>query len=128
MDVRGVMGIFGNKKLTQEQVLDALRTVQEPELHRDLVTLKMVKDLAVDDGQVFVTINLTTPACPLKDVIEKDVRGALGKLEGFRDVTIKWDATVPKGRGLEAAPASRASRTSSRWRAAKAAWGRRPWQ
>ncbi|HXE75525.1 MAG TPA: Mrp/NBP35 family ATP-binding protein [Candidatus Xenobia bacterium] len=94
------MGIFGNKKLTQEQVLDALRTVMEPELHRDIVTLNMIKDLAVDDGRVWVTINLTTPACPLKDTIEKDVRAALAKLDGFKDVTIKWGATVPQGRPL----------------------------
>ncbi len=93
------MGIFGNKKLTQEQVLDALRTVMEPELHRDLVTLNMIKDLAVDDGRVWLTINLTTPACPLKGVIEKDVRAALGKLDGFKEVTLKWGATVPQARG-----------------------------
>ena len=98
------MGLFseGDKKLTAEQVLDALRTVQEPELHKDLVTLNMVKDLAVDDGRVWMTINLTTPACPLKDVIERDVRAALGKLDGYRDVTIKWDATVPPGRAVQA--------------------------
>ena len=97
------MGLLGgkDKKLTQEAVLDALRTVQEPELHRDLVTLNMVKDLAVDDGRVWMTINLTTPACPLKDVMEKDVRAALGKLEGFKEVEIKWAATVPRGRGIE---------------------------
>jgi ATP-binding protein involved in chromosome partitioning len=99
------MGIFGNKEaaatLTQEQVLDALRTVMEPELHRDLVSLNMVKDLAVDKGKVWMTINLTTPACPLKDVIAKDVRAALGRLPSFQEVTIKWDATVPKGRGIE---------------------------
>ena len=99
------MGIFGGKdktdKLTQEQVLDALRTVMEPELHRDIVSLNMVKDLAVDDGRVRLTINLTTPACPLKDVIEKDVRAALGRLPAFQDVTVKWDATVPRGRGIE---------------------------
>lgn len=98
------MGIFGGKErshLTQEQVLDALRTVQEPELHKDLVTLKMVKDLALDDGRVWVTINLTTPAGPLKDVIEKDVRAALGQLDGFKQVTIKWDTTVPQARGVQ---------------------------
>lgn len=99
------MGIFGSKesagKLTQEQVLEALRTVMEPELHRDLVSLNMVKDLAVDDGKVWLTINLTTPACPLKDVIEKDVRTALGRLPNFKEVTVKWGATVPKGRGIE---------------------------
>jgi ATP-binding protein involved in chromosome partitioning len=97
------MGIFGgDKKLTQERVLDALRTVQEPELHKDIVTLNMVKDLAVEDGRVWMTINLTTPACPLKDVIERDVRAALGRLDGFKDVTIKWDATVPPGRAVQA--------------------------
>src|SRR3972149_5651748 len=96
------MALFGkDKKLTQEQVLDALRTVQEPELGRDLVSLNMVKNLAVDDGRVWVTINLTTPACPLKDKMEADVRAALGRLEGFKDVTIKWEATVPSGRGVE---------------------------
>src|SRR3989304_7230350 len=94
------MALFGsNKKLTQEQVLDALRTVEEPELGRDIVSLNMVKDLAVDDGRVWLTINLTTPACPLKDKMEGDVRAALARLEGFKDVTVKWSATVPSGRG-----------------------------
>ncbi len=93
------MGLFGgtDKKLTQEQVLEALRTVQEPELHKDIVSLNMVKDLVVDSGRVWMTVNLTTPARPLKDTIERDIRTALGKLEGFQEVTVKWDATVPAG-------------------------------
>ncbi len=97
------MGVFGkDKKLTQERVLDALRTVQEPELGRDLVSLNMVKDLAVDaEGRVWMTLNLTTPAGPLKDTMERDVRAALGKLEGFKEVTLKWGHTVPHGRGRE---------------------------
>ncbi|MFQ5818155.1 MAG: Mrp/NBP35 family ATP-binding protein [Terriglobia bacterium] len=100
------MGIFGKKEqsastVTEEQVLDALRTVMEPELHRDIVTLNMVKDLAVADGRVWLTINLTTPACPLKDVIEKDVRGVLVRLPAVKEVSLKWDATVPKGRGIQ---------------------------
>jgi ATP-binding protein involved in chromosome partitioning len=92
---------MGAKTLNQEKVLDALRGVMEPELHRDIVSLNMVKNLAVDHGRVWVTINLTTPACPLKDVIERDVRAALGVLEGFEELSIKWDATVPQGRGIE---------------------------
>ncbi|MFQ5662922.1 MAG: Mrp/NBP35 family ATP-binding protein [Terriglobia bacterium] len=98
-----MVGLFGEKdnKLTQEKVLEALRSVQEPELHRDIVTLNMVKNLAVDDGRVWMTINLTTPACPLKDVMEKDVRAALGRLEGFKEVSINWAATVPQGRGIQ---------------------------
>ena len=54
---------------TQETVLAALKTVQDPELHKDIVTLGMVKDLAVTDGKVSLTVELTTPACPLKDQI-----------------------------------------------------------
>ena len=49
---------------TQAQILDVLRRVQDPELHRDLVSLGMVKDLAVQDGAVSFTLELTTPAFP----------------------------------------------------------------
>ena len=52
--------------VTQEQVLAALRNVQDPELHRDIVSLGMVKDLAVANGNVAFTVELTTPACPLR--------------------------------------------------------------
>lgn len=63
--------------LTQDQALAALRTVKDPELFKDIVTLGMVKDVKVDGSTVHVTVELTTPACPLKDVIEKDVTAAL---------------------------------------------------
>jgi ATP-binding protein involved in chromosome partitioning len=66
--------------LTTEQVVAALRTVQDPELFKDIVTLNMVKDIRVDGSNVDVTVELTTPACPLKDVIEKDVTAALKKV------------------------------------------------
>ena len=63
--------------LTHDAVIDALRTVQEPELGRDLVTLNMVKDVVIDGSDVAFTIELTTPACPLKDEIERQrPRGA----------------------------------------------------
>ena len=55
--------------LTTDAVLDALRTVEEPDLKRDLVTLGMIRDLEVDGRQVSFTVVLTTPACPLKDLI-----------------------------------------------------------
>ena len=63
--------------LSREQVMSALRTVQDPELFKDIVTLNMVKDVRIDGSNVEVTVELTTPACPLKDVIEKDVTAAL---------------------------------------------------
>ena len=63
--------------LTREQVMAALRTVQDPELFKDIVTLNMVKEVRIDGPSVEVTVELTTPACPLKEVIERDVTAAL---------------------------------------------------
>ncbi|GAB4421558.1 MAG: Mrp/NBP35 family ATP-binding protein [Anaerolineales bacterium] len=82
-------------KLTKEQVLAALSTVQEPELHKDLVTLNMIRDLEVDDGKVSFTVMLTTPACPLKGKIEKDCRDALKTVAGIKSVEIRMDSDVP---------------------------------
>jgi ATP-binding protein involved in chromosome partitioning len=79
--------------LTEAAVLDALRTVQEPELGGDLVTRNMVRDLAISGSDVAFTIELTTPACPLKDQIESEVRTALQPL-GVAGVAIEWAATV----------------------------------
>ncbi len=71
---------MSNKKLdqnvTEEAVMTALSTVIEPELHRDLVSLNMIRDLAIDGSDVRFTIMLTTPACPLKGKMEGDARGA----------------------------------------------------
>ncbi|MCA9290775.1 MAG: Mrp/NBP35 family ATP-binding protein [Phycisphaerales bacterium] len=63
--------------LTAEHVRDALRTVQDPDLHKDLVTLNMVKAVSVDGDTVDVTIELTTPACPMKDKIQADIEAAI---------------------------------------------------
>src|SRR4030081_115196 len=65
--------------LDREQVIAILRTVKDPELFKDLVTLNMVKDIRIDGSRVDVQIELTTPACPLKDLIHKDVTSALRK-------------------------------------------------
>src|SRR6476469_5443127 len=55
--------------MTKEKVLEALGNVQEPDLGKDLVTLNMVKDIVIDGNKVSFTVVLTTPACPLKDMI-----------------------------------------------------------
>lgn len=57
--------------ITKEQVLNALSNVQEPDLGKDLVTLNMIQDIAIEDKHVSFTVVLTTPACPLKEMIEK---------------------------------------------------------
>ncbi len=80
--------------LSKDAIIDALRRVNDPELHKDLVTLEMVKDVAVDDGHVQIGIELTTPACPMKDVIRQDVEQEITKIDGVRDVDIKWSARV----------------------------------
>jgi len=79
--------------LTEEAVLSALRTVQEPELGGDLVTRNMIKDLAIEGTHVAFTIELTTPACPLKDEIQARVEQALHPL-GVQEVDVTWGATV----------------------------------
>lgn len=56
--------------MTQEKVLEALSNVQEPDLGKDLVTLNMVKDILIEGNYVSFTVVLTTPACPLKDMIK----------------------------------------------------------
>ena len=83
--------------LTEKEVLAALARVIEPELHKDLVTLNMIKDLTISPGPtnaVSFAIELTTPACPLKDVMERDCRAELAKLSGIGVVKIAWTSNV----------------------------------
>jgi len=87
-------------RVTSELVLNALSQVMEPELHRDLVSLNMIRDLRVDDGSVDFTIVLTTPACPLKSKIEGDARAAVMRIPGVRTVNIAMDANVPTDRRI----------------------------
>src|SRR5713226_9156736 len=86
----------GIDMLDQQAILNALLTVMDPELHKDIVTLNMVKDIQISDGNVSLTVTLTTPACPLKETVEKDVRNALAKLGGVRAVAVNFDASVPR--------------------------------
>jgi len=72
----------------------ALSAVKEPELGRDLVTLNMVKDLAVDGSHVSFTIELTTPACPLKERIEQESRAAVLAVPGVEQVEMKLTSNV----------------------------------
>ncbi len=84
--------------VTQEQVLNQLRSVNDPELHRDIVSLNMVKDITIHDGRVRVHIELTTPACPLKDQVREDVERALHKISGVQSVELAWSAQVRSSR------------------------------
>ncbi len=80
--------------LTRERVLEALKTVDDPELHQDLVSLGMVEEVAIEDDGVRLLINLTTPACPLKGKIEGDVRAALRRDLGVERVALTFGSSV----------------------------------
>lgn len=85
----------------EDRVMGALRTVIEPELHQDIVTLDMVRNLRVENGVAEFTIVLTTPACPLKDVFVERCNAALiGVVDGISEARIKWDAQVPTDRRI----------------------------
>jgi ATP-binding protein involved in chromosome partitioning len=83
--------------VTPGAVLEALRRVQDPDLHKDVVALNMIKDLTVDGGKVSFRMVLTTPACPMKAQMERDAREAVAALPGVTDVSLRMDSEVPKG-------------------------------
>jgi ATP-binding protein involved in chromosome partitioning len=86
--------------LTEQNVLDALRAIIDPDLHKDIVTLGFVRDLRVENGAVSFRIVLTTPACPVKEEMEMDARRIVSALPGVKSVQVVMDSEVPKGRGL----------------------------
>lgn len=63
--------------ITREQILSALRYVEDPDLKKDLVTLNMIEDLVIDGSKVSFSVVLTTPACPMKDMMENACRNAI---------------------------------------------------
>ncbi len=81
--------------ITEAQVMEALSHVIEPELHKDLVSLDMVKKLHLNGGEVNFTIMLTTPACPLKHKMEADATAALKAIPGVEKINVSFDANVP---------------------------------
>ncbi|MFZ1042215.1 MAG: Mrp/NBP35 family ATP-binding protein [Anaerolineales bacterium] len=81
-------------KLTKESILAALSKVQEPELHKDLVTLNMIRNLEIAGDKVSFTVMLTTPACPLRGQIEREAKQVVLSL-GAQTVQVKLDSDVP---------------------------------
>lgn len=94
--------MFGNKTkaVSEDAVMKALATVIEPELHRDLVSLNMIRNLEINERDVTFTIMLTTPACPLKSKMENDCRVALAAVPNLGTVTINFDANVPRNQQI----------------------------
>lgn len=86
--------------ITQEQVLEALGKVMDPELGKDLVTLNMIRDVKVEGSTVSFRLVLTTTACPLKKELEDNSRKAVEELPGVDKVNIEVGAEVPESKKL----------------------------
>jgi ATP-binding protein involved in chromosome partitioning len=84
---------------TRDAVLDALRQIQDPDLFKDIVTLGFVREVAIEGGKVRVNINLTTPACPVKDQMKGQAEELLRKLPGVQAVQVDMTAEVKGQQG-----------------------------
>ena len=67
-----------SQQVTEQDVLQALRQIKDPDLHKDIVTLGFIKDLKIEGGVVSFRIVLTTPACPVKSEMESAAREIVG--------------------------------------------------
>ncbi len=88
-------------QVDQSSVLDALKVVRDPDLNRDIVTLGFIKDLKIDGGRVTFTIELTTPACPVKDQMRNQARAAVMQLRGVSAVDVTMSARVREAVGSD---------------------------
>jgi ATP-binding protein involved in chromosome partitioning len=87
--------------LESATVLDALRVVRDPDLHRDIVGLGFIKNLTIDGGNVAFTIELTTPACPVKDQMRDQARAAVLGVPGVTNVSVQMSARVREAVGSD---------------------------
>ena len=80
--------------VTEAQVLDALRSVMDPDLHRDIVSLGFVRNMKIEGERVAFDVNLTTPACPVKDRLRDQARQAVLAIPGVADARVNMTAEV----------------------------------
>ncbi|NUP99378.1 MAG: Mrp/NBP35 family ATP-binding protein, partial [Armatimonadetes bacterium] len=88
-----------NQRLTEDLVKGALRSVIDPDLRRDIVSLGFVKDISIAGGKVAVTIELTTPACPVKDRLRNEAADSIRGIPGVTEVEVTMTAQVRRGQG-----------------------------
>lgn len=82
-------------QITQEGILNALKRVNDPDLHKDLVTLKMIDNIQINENKISVDVILTTPACPLKDKIQQDCENAIKEdFPEAKEIIIKMTSRV----------------------------------
>ncbi|HJS65643.1 MAG TPA: Mrp/NBP35 family ATP-binding protein [Nitrososphaeraceae archaeon] len=94
-----IVEYFVFSMVTVDQVLTSLKKVVDPELHKDIVSMGMIKDLDINNNKVSFTLELTTPACPFNSEIEQDVRNTIANL-GVADLDLRVTARVMEGRAI----------------------------
>lgn len=87
-------------QISEQTVLDSLRRIIDPDLRKDIVTLGFIRDLNIEGGEVSFRIVLTTPACPVKELMEAQAIEIVSALDGVTGVHVTMDAEVPQGRGI----------------------------
>ena len=92
--------------ITEASVLEALKNVRDPDLNRDIVSLKFIKNLRIDGGRVAFSIELTTPACPVKDQMRDQARALVSAIPGVTAVDIEMTAQVRATASAEAGKAA----------------------
>src|SRR6267142_5242411 len=83
-----------NSAVTEEHVLGVLKRVQDPDLRKDIVSLGFIRNLKIETGKVSFDMNLTTPACPVKDQMRDEAVALVKALPGVRNVDVKMTAEV----------------------------------
>ena len=84
----------GNQKISKEKIMEALKSVYDPEIGIDIVNLGLIYDLSIDDsGNVSIKMTLTTPACPLAGTVEESVKAVVSAIDGVENVNVEivWD-------------------------------------
>jgi len=84
--------------ITESQVLDAMRHIIDPDFGKDIVSLGFIKNIQIDEGAVSFTVELTTPACPVKEKFQRDCEAAVAQLPGVKNVQVNMTAMAPKER------------------------------
>ena len=90
--------ILDDMQVDQGSVLEALKVVRDPDLNRDIVSLGFIKDLRIDGGRVAFTIELTTPACPVKDQMRDQARAAVSQVPGVTRCRRQHECTRARSR------------------------------
>jgi Mrp family chromosome partitioning ATPase/DUF971 family protein len=84
--------------ITESQVLDAMRHIIDPDFGKDIVSLGFIKDIKIEDGSVSFSVELTTPACPVKEQFQKACESSVAQLPGVKNVQVNMTAMKPKER------------------------------